>query len=200
MIWARACTCAAVTSMLFVLPSPGTAQPSQVQPDAAGHETMHRHHAGVFGGATTNLAADHTDTTVGIDYEYRLPLWHDRIGIAAFAEFTFAAHDEWILGGGATLYPAYGLKLFAGAGVLFAEAQPRDQPGADAHVSAAGASGDLDPRHPLLRIGAGWEFHAGRVSLTPMLFYDRVKGHGSLVYGVAVGMALGGRKPDASRH
>lgn len=196
MMWARECTWATAAAIVFALPSQGAAQAAHGQPDAAVHGTVHRHHAGVFVGATTNLAADHTDPTVGLDYEYRLPVWHDRIGLAAFGEFTSAAHDEWILGGGTVLHPGNGLKLFAGGGLLFID----DEKGGGTYASAGTASAAYDNRHPLLRIGAGREFHAGRVSLSPTVFYDRVKGHGSLVYGVTVGTALGRRKSGEAPH
>lgn len=181
MTWPRACTGAALMLTLFMLPSQAAAQPAHGKPVPDGHDAVHRHHAAIFVGATTNLSADHTDPTVGADYEYRLPAWGNRLGLAAFGEFTFAAHDEWILGGGAVVHPGKGLKLFAGGGWLFVDE-------------------DHDNRHPLWRVGAGWEFHRGRITLTPTLFYDRIEGHGNLVYGVAVGTALTRRNSGGSSH
>lgn len=39
----------------------------------------------------------------------------------------------------------------------------------------------------LLRVGAGWDFHFGRLTATPSMYYDVVKGHRAVVYGVALG-------------
>ena len=200
MRWARLSSGAAFVIMYLIVPpqAPGgplpQAQHAEHVPDA--DHAVHRHHGGIFLGATTNLSADHTDPTVGIDYEYRLPVWHNRIGVAAFGEFTFAAHDEWIIGSGVVFRPAEALKLFAGGGLLFVE----DSEGGEVHSIAATTSEENDDSHSLWRVGAGWEIHAGSLSVTPTLFYDRVEGHGNLVYGVAIGIALGRGRSGAPPH
>lgn len=74
-------------------------------PGAAAEEEAHPHHVAVLVGATTNLTADHTDPTVGIDYEYKPAAWRGKTGIAAFGELTFAEHTERILGAGLLFHP-----------------------------------------------------------------------------------------------
>ncbi|MFN2448097.1 MAG: hypothetical protein ABR606_21245 [Vicinamibacterales bacterium] len=138
-------------------------------------DESHPHHVAVLVGATTNLTADHTDPTVGIDYEYKPQAWHGKAGLAAFAEVTFAEHTERILGGGVVFHPTGGLKLFTGGGIVIAEHEDHVT-----HELTTEGRG-------LLRLGGGWDFHVGRFSLGPAVYLDIVKGHRALVYGVALG-------------
>ncbi len=135
----------------------------------------HPHHLAVLAGMTTNLTADHTDPTVGIDYEYKPAAWHGGVGIAVFGELTFAEQTEKIFGGGLVFHPGGGLKLFAGGGVMSAEHEDQVT-----HETTTESKG-------LLRLGGGWDFHVGGFTLTPTTYFDIGKGHRALVYGVALG-------------
>ena len=50
----------------------------------AGDDGVHSHHVAVFGGATTNFHADHTDGTLGLDYEFRIPALDHLFGTGVF--------------------------------------------------------------------------------------------------------------------
>lgn len=149
--------------------------PVAVPSMSAAGDAAHHSHVAVFGGATTNLTADHTDPTLGIEYEYKPAAWHGKAGVGAFAELTFAEHTEKILGGGLVFHPMEGLRIFTGGGVMVAEHEDPVTNQLETETKA------------LLRLGGGWDFHLGRLTLGPTVYYDVAKGHRALVYGVAVG-------------
>lgn len=134
---------------------------------------VHSHHLAIFSGATNNIDAEHTDFTLGAEYEYRLPIWQNRLGIGVIGERVFADQPENILAGAALLHVGKGLKFLAAPGVVFAK-----------HES----HGETETvKEFLFRTGVAKDFHVGRFSVTPALNFDFIKGHVSVVYGLTFG-------------
>jgi hypothetical protein len=132
--------------------------------DHAGHH-YYPNHVAVFGaGLTSNLGHSSHTYTLGADYERRFGAF----GVGGLVESVFASHRETIVAGLLTLHPWEGLKVFAGAGQLSED----------------------DHSNFLKRIGAGYDFHFGRASLTPSLSLDLVHGEELLVYGVSFGLGF----------
>lgn len=130
--------------------------------EAAGH-AEHDHHLALFLGAT--YVEESTYPTVGLDYEYRLPFLDRLFGVGPMIEYIHEEHA--VLIGAVALYvhPWAGLKLFADSGYEYSEEH-----------------GDF-----LVRLGAGYDFHLGSVSLTPTAAVDFVHGHTAIVGGLALG-------------
>lgn len=138
-----------------------------VEGTADGNDGHHfnANHIGLFSGATSNLDAKHTYFTVGGDYEHRLG---HLFGVGLLADFVFASHLETILGGVLFFHPIGSLKFLLAPAVELTE-------GHSVFVA---------------RAGLGYDFHLGNFSLTPTFNADLIKGHVSLVYGMAFGLGF----------
>lgn len=124
------------------------------------------HHAALFLGVTDTDAG--TDPTVGIEYEYRTPLWDRKIGIGVVAERIFADYDADLLVAGVVVHPWKDLKVNLSAG----------------QESSHGHTADVK------RAGVGYDFHYNNISYGPVYNYDDIEGHTAHVIGVAVGMGF----------
>jgi len=162
----------------FVLPLASSAQATTDVHHAAG---ISRHHASFFIGATTPTGAEHvfsnsaTWFTVGLDYEYR---FNKPLGISIFAEYLFAAHEEFLFGLPVFVHPWRGLKLNAGPLL----ARVHESKSAEAPVEWHSKYG--------FRLEVGYDLYMGHYSITPIINYDRVDGHGELNYGIAIGASF----------
>lgn len=134
---------------------------------------VHSHHLVVFTGATSNLEAKHTDFSLGIDYEYRLPVWHNKLGIGLLGELVFAEHKETIIGVPIFFHPVGSLKFLFAPGMAFTE---------DEHGHSH--------NHFVSRVGLGYDFHIKTISITPGFSADFIEGHISLIYGISLGIGF----------
>lgn len=169
---------AVIISLLLCTLTPLSASDFAIQhEDGESHQQknhqVYSHHLAVFAGAVSNLEAEHTDFSLGIDCEYRLPLWHNRIGVGLLGEIVFAEHKETIAGLPVFIHPGGGLKLFYAPGIAMAE---------DEHGRSY--------NHFVSRMGLGYDFHIKSISITPGLAGDLIEGHISLVYGLSLGIGL----------
>lgn len=126
----------------------------------------HNNHAALFLGATDSDAG--TDPTVGIEYEYRTPLWDHKIGIGVVAERILGDHEANVFVAGVVVHPWKDLKLNLSAG----------------QESADGHSEDVT------RVGVGYDLHYNNISYGPVYNMDSINGHTAHVFGVAVGMGF----------
>ena len=141
-----------------------------------------KNHLGIFYGQTSNTSFKHAENTIGIEYERNLPLIDNMVSIGALAEFILADHTNTVLMGTVTLRPPlFGMKFFAGAGVEMAKHETPD---------GQGGTHTETESHFALRLGTGYEFHLGRLSVSPTIAWDRIDSHSYLVYGVAVGIGF----------
>jgi len=142
---------------------------------------LHHNHASFFIGATTPTGAKHvfsnsaTWFTVGFDYEYR---FNKPLGISFFTEYLFAVHEEFLFGLPVFVHPWRGLKLNAGPLMaLVHEAESVEAP-----VKWHSKYG--------FRLEAGYDLHIDHYTITPIINYDRVDGHGEMNYGIAIGVGF----------
>jgi hypothetical protein len=110
--------------------------------------------------------AEHGGTFVsaGVGYEYRLPVLGDAVGVGGMAELMLmsgGAHP--MLMGSASLHPAGGLLLQTSVGVTH-----RHEQGG----TATSSSGARMSTAGVVRLTAGYDFHAGGVMLTPNVNAD----------------------------
>lgn len=124
-----------------------------------------KNHFGFFFGSTSNFETKRNYVTLGADYEYKLS---NLFSVGLASELVFADHLETIGLGTIIIKPVSNFKLLVGNGLEMS----------DGHSNY------------LLRLGAGYDFHAGAISITPTLNLDRVKGHSLLVYGLTIGFGL----------
>lgn len=141
-----------------------------------------KNHLGVFYGKTSDTDFKHGENTIGLEYERNLPIVDNMISLGALAEFILADHTNTILMGTVTFRPPMiALKFFAGAGIEMAK---HEMP--DGH----GGFHTENESHFAVRVGTGYELHLGKLSVSPTIALDRVNGHSTLVYGIAVGVGF----------
>ena len=131
---------------------------------AADKSHENKHYIGIFTGL---LDADETDTTIGIEYEYKI---NTNWGVGAlYEEAKDAHHGDGVSATIASAYyhPAGGWRLGLGIG-------EEKVGGSHAHDET------------LYRAGISYEFHLGEnMGIEPSFNVDKVNGDSSQVYGVA---------------
>ena len=127
------------------------------------------HHLSLFTGATSIEASEDPDTTVGVDYEYRVS---DFLGLGGVAEHAFADVDSTTLLAVADLHLTHSFVIQTGPGVEF--------------FSGRGAD---DPEF-VVRTGALYEFEVGHTTVSPQVHYDWAEAEDALVWGLAFGFAF----------
>jgi hypothetical protein len=152
----------------FILAGLGTARAEGPAPHPAGHESFHRHHAGVFLGGVSRFEDGHEESglALGVEYEYRLsPQW----GVGGLIEGVTVGHGrDLALVAPVTWHPWRGLKLSLGAGVEYHD-----------------GNGEF-----LGRVAAGYDFHFGRWTVAPEISGDFTHEAQTIVYGIAVGFGF----------
>lgn len=134
----------------------------------------HKHHAGVFLGMTNNTHLEHTDFTIGADYEYRIS---KMFGGGVIADFVLAEHMETLIMAGVFVHPLESLKIIVGNGLAFAE-------GMDENGDSTTES------HYVFRLGAAYDFHVKNITISPTVNWDSIEGHSSIAYGVTIGFGF----------
>ena len=106
--------------LMFAIQSKSQHHPQHNTPHADLH-AVHNHHFSVFGGLTSNLHAEHTDFSIGADYEFRLPSLNHKLGIGLLGDFVFAEYSEMILAVPAFVHPFGNFKFLLAPGIVRAE-------------------------------------------------------------------------------
>ena len=127
------------------------------------------HHLSLFTGATSIEASEDPDTTIGVDYEYRVS---DLVGLGGVVEHAFADNDSTTLLAVADLHLTHSLVIQSGPGVEF--------------FSGRGAD---DPEF-VVRTGALYEFEIGHTTVSPQVHYDWAEAEDALIWGLAFGFAF----------
>lgn len=148
-----------------------------------GTHSEHRHHIAGLVAATTNLDGNHTDFTLGGDYQYRLS---PRLGVGGFGEVIFAEHTERLLGISLYFYPVESLWLRTGSGVVFVKESSEEH---EEHSSATDQPTTTESKF-LFRFGAGYNFEMGGLTITPSLDLDLVCNSRALVWGLGIGKSF----------
>lgn len=153
---------------------------------AAGHRRA-RHHVMVM--ATPGFAdVGGGYLGGGVGYEYRLPYLNDTIGIGAMAEMMLGtdhgAHP--MLMATATVHPFRGLSLMTAIGASHGHDHASDASARTRDSSDCGnGSSSADA---VLRLSAGYDFHAGSIMVTPHVNVDF---GGSMTRAVSAGFGIG---------
>lgn len=148
--------------------------------DAA--HAFHSNHAALFLGAT--VGTEGLFPSLGVEYERRLGMF----GVTAFGEFTAATTPFLILGAGVVLHPFGQLRLMAlaGAEISLGAAETTEDVTHRVQVQAEGSGAAA----PLARLGAAYDFHLGKISLSPSFFVDYAHEHFTTVGGLGIGMGF----------
>lgn len=163
--------------LLFPLHATHAQEHAAVSAGAHKHE-YHKNHGASFLGATTHLDAGDTGFTMGTEYSRRFGLW--AIGIVVEMASSRVERDI-IIGVPVFLYPWRELVLFVAPAAEVASIE-------EVHGDESKEVTELEP---LLRFGTAYWFAVNEViALAPTFQADVVKGHWSLVYGVAVGVGF----------
>ncbi len=157
----------------------------------------HNHHAGFFIGAVSNLNKSNTDLSIGLDYEFYIPVTNPKMGIGFIAEIAMAEHTEYILAIPLFIHPIDNFKAFIAPGFLISshDETHTDETDNGLLVKPKDAILSCDcetapESHFLFRIGAGYDFHFGRISVSPTIAFDQVQCCAYLVYGISVGVGF----------
>ncbi len=133
----------------------------------ATHHTDHNSHLALFLGATyTEESA--ADLTLGLEYEYRLPMFGRLFGTGPEVEYVNSSHKEFIAIDLFYVHPWRSLKLFGGPG----------------YERVSGTGGWL------VRGGASYDVHVGSLSLSPTIAVDRFDEYTAVIGGVAAGFGI----------
>ncbi len=133
-----------------------------------GHGDLPRHHVALFLGAGVETKRDGENESafaIGGEYEYR---FHEKWGIGAAVEgLGRDTIRDGVLVVPISFHPSGGWRLFAGPGYEFTEKHDK----------------------PLLRVGAGYEFHLqGHWTISPEIVGDFISGGAQTwLAGVAIG-------------
>ena len=150
-----------------------TAQEHGAAGEPAAHEE-HRNQVGVFVGAASHLHQKETGIAVGLEYARHLA---PRIGVSVFAEYASSKLErDFIVGVPLEVQPIGRLALWAGPGVEFVTVEDE-------------VTGEEENETEfLLRLGTGYVFPLGRLTVRPSFNADYAGGHWTLVYGAALAL------------
>jgi hypothetical protein len=161
------------------------AQHQEVEsPQHQSHDHFHHNHLAVFGGGTTKLeGSEETHFTVGADYVRYFPP-SGRWGISVFGEAIFAEHREWVFGVPVFFKLNKRLWLRAGPGMEILQAEEENHSGENGEGEESKTKTESEF---LFRIGAGYNFEVGALTIAPSLDFDTVRKEVSLVWGINIG-------------
>ncbi len=154
---------------------------------ARGHKKHHSgvNHVGIFVGATSNVKANHTDLTVGLDYEYRA---NQYLGVGLIGDYIMGEHTETLIMAGVFYHPTNSLKLYLANG--FTIAKESEEAEGDSHSSSEEKAEEKTVSNHVLRLGMGYGFHIGSFSVTPTVAWDLITGNSSFAYGITFGIGF----------
>ena len=125
-------------------------------------------------GALTPLSRKfETSFAPGVGYERRFLKW---LGLEAWADFAVGGHERaMIFLAGPIFHPVLGLKIITGVG--FELGAEKEHPGARVDYVFA--------------VGAGYDFQAGLVTLTPEFYFDFIgRSTTNIAYGLSAGYSF----------
>lgn len=181
--------CLWLAAVLSVAPAVTLAAEEHGDAHGDGH-AGHPHHVSLTVGMADNGHLDETGLSIGAEYRYAL---NERFAIGPMLDYTTYDHETTTLLVAALFWRPHGgrFQVFGGPGVEFVDAEHRST-----HVtpvplsSSSNEGGDSDDSQFALRLGAGYDFPLGTLSLTPLISADFIDGHTTWVYGVALGVGF----------
>ncbi len=166
-----------IIGIIFFLPFGFFAQSENHETNLVGENHFHYNHLALFSGASTLFEGNQTSFTFGADYiRYFSP--ESKFAAGIFTEAIFAHHTEWL----------FGAVLFYG---ITKHLWIRSGPGIEILQEEIGHTGETESITEFLyRVGAGYSFHFGRISIDPSVDLDFVRSSTTLVWGVNFGMGF----------
>jgi hypothetical protein len=123
-------------------------------------------HAAIFTGVTSG--EETADTTIGIEYEYKLPVLERKLGVGVFYEAISSSPSSTVVGGGLIYHLPHHFRVNVGAGE---------------HVVKS-------HRVSITRAGFAYDHHIDNYAISPTVNFDK-SSHGTVtVYGVAFGIGF----------
>jgi hypothetical protein len=123
-------------------------------------------HAAIFTGITTGESTG--ATTIGVEYEYKLPILEKKLGIGVFYESISGDHDSTLSGIGVIYHLPHHLRTNLSIG----------DHASDGHHAS------------ITRVGIAYDHHIDSYAVSPTLNIDQ-SSHGTVsVYGVAFGKSF----------
>ena len=139
--------------------------------DAVEHEWQKNHVAAFIGGMAPLNNSTETSLALGLSYERRLT---EYFGLEVLADFTIGAHERTALFASGLTYRPFtelGLKLMTGPGFELEQH--------DGHATKVNF---------VYGVGAAWEFHIGKVSVAPTVYFDFLgESKTNLTFGLGIG-------------
>jgi hypothetical protein len=136
-------------------------------------------HIALFAGITTPLEKSGSNFSLGLDYVRILNENRHWAG-SVFAEAIFAEHTEWVFG--VVIFHRIGEQFWIRTGPGIEIIQEEDH---DSHDHATKSQVEF-----LYRIGCGYPFHFGSITVTPSVDLDLVRSATALVWGVNIGKSF----------
>ncbi|MGM0531014.1 MAG: hypothetical protein ACQER7_06650 [Bacteroidota bacterium] len=140
------------------------------------HSQFHTHHIALFNGVASNFTHHSTHYSLGIDYEYRFSQF---IGTGLIGEYVAVEKGEFLGGIPVFIHFTKGLKLTFAPLLINNE----EHTGDNHHTETNRVTNFA------FRMGAGYSFHLGKVSLGPSVNFDMGDSN-SLIYGLSVGIGF----------
>lgn len=145
----------------------------------------HSHHAGIFLGVTSNLETEHNDFSIGIDYEYRLPVLQRIFGIGVMGEAVFSEEAEYIAGIPVYIHLTDFLRLFAAPSMLFVHETEVNGEHGEGQVS------ESKTKYEYLTIaGLFIDIETRNFTISPTVKFEFIGGHISVAYGLTFAKAF----------
>jgi len=164
----------AVAFAMISAPTLG-AQEHGTSGDQAAHEG-HNNQVALFVGAATHLHHEETGFAIGLEFERRLA---HRVYLGVFGEYASSKLErDFLFGVPLAVSPVGHLYLWAGPGIEFVSEE--DETTGIEH----------NKTEFLLRLGTGYNFGIGRLTLRPTFNADYAGEHWTLVYGAALGVGF----------
>jgi hypothetical protein len=170
-----------VLLVLLVVSSNGF---SQHHENVEHEQHFHANHFGVLAGATTKLEKEGTHLTLGVDYVRKFPP-DGRWGISVFGEVIFEEHTEWLFGLPAYYYLNKNIWIRTGPAIEFFQTGNKQH--SENTASSSGHDQTENKTKFIWRIGFGYEFGFGALSLTPSVDLDLARSTTSIIWGINLG-------------
>jgi hypothetical protein len=123
-------------------------------------------HIAIFTGLTTGES--NAATTVGLEYEYKLPILERKIGLGVFYENVSGDHTATVSGAGLIYHLPYHLRTNLSIG----------EHAVHGHKAT------------ITRVGLAYDHHIGKYAISPTINIDKSKYETVSVYGLAFGMSF----------
>lgn len=152
----------------------------------------HKHHAGLFFGLNNNLEKESTNFSLGADYAYNLSIAEGKFALALVSDYVFAEHMELLFAGGLLFKATPAFKFMFTPGIVLEETLDHESgTGEGVHkfqsIQAEAGAQTSTEKMAVFRLGAAYDFHTTKLSVSPTLNIDFTKHATAFVFGLTLG-------------